>query len=748
MTETSSSRRLALVVAVGALLALGAWWWNDSADSGATTSDELAGTRTGGVAQLPRIDDGPPGPLAPVAAPAETTELPELRVAVVDPRGLGLGEIPVVLTAAHASSPPRALGRAATGPDGTAARLAVPDALFADGWNAEGALRYSIAVDLPLDGAPQLELTQRPERGQRVELELSPGLLGWLRPLRVRVSDRGGQPVGGVPVTLEVRRDISPARSQTMAQATTRAADGLALLALSELWTIWGTARSMQLDTQVVVRADLPFSPAPTVTIDLSAAPPETVDVVLPPSGWIELQLVGADPAGAGATWRRVDNDTPDAATQHPAVAPMRLGPLGLGWLVETRVRIASGAVEVVDLEGPTRPGQVVSAEIRFGQAPRSMSFRGKAVTPAGDTPARLCVAALRPAATPGGRTVSSDFVRTGADGQFRYDASLNTDAAAQLAAGTLELALTVVKDFPDDPTLEAVARLAGALPADGVWKLGTLVMTAPAPIDGAGAGTWNLSGRVVDESGRGIHQAAIELYGEPEGDDLRGPRLARGRSDDGGAFLLTDLPPAATRWTVTAGKIGFVANQLPGFGDQASPVELVLQSAGRIEGRVLVDGDVPLDMLRVTLQGGPLGRSANLADFGGAFRFESLAPGEYQVGVGVHGSDWILRRVANVLVQAGLTAADPRMTAIDARGSVRRLELELVDDRRPVSSRRIALVDDDGAAARDLVSSETGRLATLVPAGVQRFSLRVPGYRPVVITWQAGPLVVPLQRE
>lgn len=161
------------------------------------------------------------------------------------------------------------------------------------------------------------------------------------------------------------------------------------------------------------------------------------------------------------------------------------------------------------------------------------------------------------------------------------------------------------------------------------------------------------LAGRVLDEGGRPVSGAQVELAwdgrvppliearGGP--DEQRRGSSARTRADEQGAFLLENLPAGRSAVLVAvppgasdprlAVEVGVELRA----GEEHAGLELVLSPARRLEGRVLLEGAGPLAGARVDLVPRVPGRGRVEAlraetDLEGRFAFSSLPPGAYRI--------------------------------------------------------------------------------------------------------------------
>jgi hypothetical protein len=162
--------------------------------------------------------------------------------------------------------------------------------------------------------------------------------------------------------------------------------------------------------------------------------------------------------------------------------------------------------------------------------------------------------------------------------------------------------------------------------------------------------------GTVLDTTGRPAPGIVVEASpAARSGGGITFPGEAvTARSADDGSFALVGLEPGA--WVLAAsGEGGASAREVVEAGTEEA-VELRLEGAGAIAGRVIGEDGSPVEGASVAGFGGPNEQLEPApADAGGAFTLPGVAPGQYRVWASADG--WAQAQ-AQVTVEAGRTAS------------------------------------------------------------------------------------------
>lgn len=212
------------------------------------------------------------------------------------------------------------------------------------------------------------------------------------------------------------------------------------------------------------------------------------------------------------------------------------------------------------------------------------------------------------------------------------------------------------------------------------------------------------LVGRVLSPGGEPVIGAAIGLH-EPTEPGQVSYRAPLATSDGEGRYRLEGLAPEPVR----------LAASHPAFGEVVARLALVpgelehdfqFEPGRTVQGDVVDDADQPVPGARVVLQaaGRALGLPAALADAGGRFAFDGLAPGRYSLRVLEAGGARIQRGVE---VEVGDADPDPVLLRVVRPGTV--------------VGRLLGLSETDLARTQVFWASELEALGEVAPDGTYR---------------------------
>jgi hypothetical protein len=218
-----------------------------------------------------------------------------------------------------------------------------------------------------------------------------------------------------------------------------------------------------------------------------------------------------------------------------------------------------------------------------------------------------------------------------------------------------------------------------------------------------------------------GEPQANVELRAYADEPALGWRRAGEARTGADGAARLFARPG---RYLVAARGAGLAAARAEAVrhaGEDASRIEIVLEPAAALDGRVTARGGGPIAGARVRVipavsrfpgfapPSAPAEETALASSGdGGAFRVDGLAPGTYAVAVDAAGYHPVLRRVP--------VPAEPLAVAMEPLGRV--AGIVLLDGRPAAGAAVRAASADHGATA---TAGADGRFALSAPAGSYR---------------------------
>ncbi len=554
--------------------------------------------------------------------------------------------------------------------------------------------------------------------------------------LTIRVVDRHGEPAPRTSVAMEADNG----RNRELLWRSHTGLDGCVVVPPRHFERF----REEYASSLWAVTLGLAATGSPTVTIDPAELPTTPVELMLPACGRVRVELRDADdrritsPALVGLA--RADPERPVNQSDigmawrltSDGFAEFEEVPLGLPLIACPVDRRHSSAP--LEFSGPTREGETAQIVMKFG--PRLPMLRGRIVqadgSPMGDWSfrSRWSIAS----APHLGRVV------TDREGRFelslaRYDFETDEPHGTPVDVGWLTLR-PFEPDLLDPALLEAaiVLRLESHLLEPGDHDLGDL-RCADSQVVAAG--------RIVDSAGEPVRGVDLAVLANTE----RGWRKVSGlesRSSDEGAFTIvgwTALTPLqcaveSSGWR-SASPIAFT----PGMRD----LVVVVDPTASLRGHVLLDPDIPVDQIALrpseSLQ--PLGDVRELVRRGtppvtlredGSWCIALLSAGrgtlEIGLGNGVVGHFAIepmvtIEGVANE--KEG--EQDPRLAAIDLRGRLRVIPIEVRDrDGAPLPGARIEArsVTGDGALGPRRRFITDGRGDAKLLAAAARYTLLV----------------------
>ena len=490
-------------------------------------------------------------------------------------------------------------------------------------------------------------------------------------PLQVRVVGTDGEPRGRVPVAL--RRLVNGA-TRNLVVAETDPVGGLARLLHPRT--------SLDADPGGVARVGLALplrEPVEVRTGDLVS--PDPIELVIPETGSLEVLLhdaeglpfLGRASVSVTASRDADEGSAPPTAKGTGSELLTRQGHalfhhVGLRLSLEIRVRPEATYRPLVrHYVGPTNPGERITIPLVVSEL--ATAVLGRVVGPDG--------APWDGTRAEGAGEMEWLLAVSSGRGAVRARGALETDEAGSFelvlpdgwpgGGGFLELSTV---EAESRHRLSARVALPDVLPA-GPHDLGAMRLSLPPVL---------ASGRVIDDQGRPVARAEIRV------DALLGPGSSRWLDrpelvswcDEDGAFVI--------RGTVPGSRVGLTARHPEhAMGERlecdvgTSDVLLELESSGEVEGRLLLDPDVPASFFSATAYlGGPEGRihAGELAADGG-FRIRGLSSGEYRVFVGLKDEEGTAEVFDGVVVRPGATN---RIGSVDLRGRVSVIVLEVED--------------------------------------------------------------------
>ncbi|MFN0007290.1 MAG: carboxypeptidase-like regulatory domain-containing protein [Planctomycetota bacterium] len=308
---------------------------------------------------------------------------------------------------------------------------------------------------------------------------------------------------------------------------------------------------------------------------------------------------------------------------------------------------------------------------------------------------------------------------------------TLNSDASSESEAQQTPL------DTP--PQRSEAARAPAALPvqADNQPQLivaGRVVSEAGLPVDGALVSV-RYSGPQTATSAPWTtkKQATTSSYGRFE-------------------FRGTEQPDSLV---LSASMLGYSDSNAVLAEPGEDGVELVLKDGAVVAGRLVVDHEVDLNAIRLSLDAryreNEHDLGLQLADWGlrpsadGSFSFEEVNADQVRLSVSVEGER--LLDIDGIQVGKAGTGLDPRLNPLDLRGRFHQLTIELQDDSgRSIANGTVALLDSMGVRGKRRMA-QGGKARFLVAHGAYDFDVEAPGWRRERLSAVSDDRVVRLRR-
>lgn len=489
------------------------------------------------------------------------------------------------------------------------------------------------------------------------------------------------------------------------------------------------------------------------VALDPRALPADPIVLRLPPTGGVEVRVRAGDDTnsfepGSVNVSRAVgaEGELPSQLSRRSTVSARLVdGSAFVDWVeigMELDVSVAtSGATHptTVRARGPVAAGEVVRVEVTLGADHPILRLRVVDATGAPIMDAKVRTTVLTQLLG----VSSSDVVQP------------KTDAAGvlliELPKGQRVSSAIQVRVERVHAGVELLGKVEapGDL-APGIVELGDVVLRE-APV--------LVAGRVVDERGAGVAGAEVRVRVGPSVEgrlpDDDDERRATFSGEDGSFVLRGEAGRAPLR---ISAKLDESTSDDVSCKAGATDVTIELRSSSSIRGRLLVDDDLSPDTLSVTLKP-ELDERTDVAPGtiqvsvgkDGVFRSEALRPGRYSLHV--TGSQYGVNvlRLTGVDAPPGRPSPDPRLEAIDLRGRLITIDLELVPP-KPTDrvtgmyfARRMDSNGEWGAPERNFLQVRTLRLH-LVASQVD-LSISAHGFRTVELTNVRGARRVVLER-
>lgn len=478
--------------------------------------------------------------------------------------------------------------------------------------------------------------------------------------VRVRVVDRHGAPAAGARVAL--RSYLDRGRYYDLVRAY---ADEDGIARLRHILALAGD--SIDPSERHTIALAEPLRTPVLVDVDLDALPTSTVELTIPATGVVEVEVRGVEEvARREDVWVNLSRVAEDGApaTRYPEPRPLldgaaRFPAVELGGELLAFITWSDSSTRVEEVRGPapTRAGEVVRLVLRSER--NSRVLRGRLVDANGPLIERELELEV-------GEGPQAAFrrpgLRTDAEGRFDCELGLIAPSESRLAFHLLDSGQRVAS---------AHVPLSSA-PIGVATDLGDVQLAALEEF---------LAGVVLDSDDTPVAGAWVESYTlaptRPGADRTYWmPSSVRARCDAQGRFRFVGEAPQEPM-ALRAGRrerIGAPQRVERGRRD----VVLRLDDTGSIAGRVLVPSVALARRVSVVARAAALDgvvvdlrdtRSVQL-EHDGSFELRGLCAGSYELAFEFEGLDEPLAELHDVLVRVGSESIDPRLAPLDLRAA------------------------------------------------------------------------------
>ena len=591
-----------------------------------------------------------------------------------------------------------------------------------------------LSLSPELEGSPQVELPGSVEDGQRFRLVLPEEIARLYRPLRVRVVDRKGAPVGGVPVDWIAWPVDQPRAIVHGGTGRTRSEDGIAELSLEVLRELTWKQQHAGGEHHYRAEISLPFvggSPAEELKDPAKEA---LVTLVLPDTGSVEarVSLANGTPVGEGArvrAWGWAPEDAADDVFlgEAPVVdgrATLDFVGLDLDLRITASPEDHSRAAGWLELPGPRRAGERVEARLQLG--PEATRLRFEAVDELG--------APLSGAKLTG--TLEARELGNERGTQFSFEATADERGAATFRVDGLPAGSRVLLRLETRfvSAVKATHRLRSELELPSLQlehenDLGVIVLHGPPP---SHPGVVLVSGSVLDDASEApLARAHVSVSaGEPGGQQTWIQNVTAGL--DGGFEVRG--PPGLEGLRLVC-----FAREHESGGctfEQGASVVLRLQGEKPLLVRVLLDPELPRYRFHFILISEDGTEHVGEAVAPENIRFRVAPPGLYALEVRYWDAPWVIERLEEIRLDnpsaPWAVQIDARLDPLDLRGRVAFSSCILLGPEGHPLVKEIVRVTIDPWGEKPVSTDEDGRLILVAPLG-STAQLEVEGFVPLV---------------
>jgi hypothetical protein len=587
--------------------------------------------------------------------------------------------------------------------------------------------------------------------------ELAPSLKN--PPLRFRIIDQAGTPVGGIEIAVGVKIPFEK-RGLRLGTAYSRASDGLAEVTIDR--AAFERTVGHQADPTVMADAQFPALKKVRVSFAWSERFNGPIEIRLPEFQWVdfEVHLPNGELADIATPvsifWAAAGAEDSGKWSNKRSIYPVMNGPrgrfpcaFGLDLNLWTHCVDEIRANFNLQVTGPTAQAQLPTLILTLGA--RLPRFRARLFLPDGSLAANQKLAwylkqKRRPIegeklgydASGSERPRWKDILTTDAEGVLEM--SLRTNPYTQVFDRNWTFILQhsdrdrKQSNLDENGAIQVSVDLPFTLQPGEIWDPGDLHLRELVhPL---------LASGTVSKRAGGSAPATLVIYEISNDPKLtsQAKMLWRGLAE-GGRFEAHGPAPAGSRIRITAGGYGYLGEEVRTTVG-AQNIEFLMVKGANVRGHVLLDEDLAWHLIDVRMQPG---RHKSLGP-GNTLWVDYVRPGSYWMEL-KHGR-FLLWRAENILIEESGDVYPVQLQGVDLRGQINQWKLHLVDENGEnfPAQTTVDFLSETGIRNSSEVDL-SGKATQLTSNEIQRLKAGIRGYQPIDLSWPPSDQPIQLRK-